>query len=186
MKGIFWKRKEVSKTIASNEFDGIDPFEIDESELNEAQRDELSRMRLDILLSDVEELSLIERIRERFDVQLYLIFDELLPYSFYIGIRAVVMWFILQISLPQYYGPPAFEWLLSIAFAQILVGIRYVEKLQTRRRLFIGTVIVCALFARFVMAGASHLYLTSVVILWIVPFYYWISEVLGDAGKEFY
>ncbi|MBU2812522.1 hypothetical protein HF669_14445 [Acidithiobacillus thiooxidans] len=75
MKGIFWKKKEINKTTESNEFAGIDPFEIDECELNEAQRAELSRMRLERILGDVKEPSLIEKIRERFDVQLYLIFD---------------------------------------------------------------------------------------------------------------
>ncbi|WP_155115427.1 hypothetical protein [Acidithiobacillus ferrooxidans] len=103
---------------------------------------------------------------------LYHTVEEFLPYLFFVGVRAFAIWFSLQLAL-DYYGPQTPEWLIAIAFAQVWVGMSYI-KLKQNRQAFIFTTLLCAVFSIRVMARGYHYSWFPVVLLLIVPFYFWL------------
>ncbi len=160
----FWKKRDISINTDSDE---IDP-------------DELSRMRISSIIDSIKEQTLFQKIRAVLDLPLYIIFEELLPYLFFVGVRAVPLWVSIQLALIYYNGPQTPLWIISIAFAQVCVGMRYIKKTDENRLAFFLVTAICAVYTLTVADTPPYYgfwkFMFPVGILLIGPFLLWLRR----------
>lgn len=154
----FRKKREVSKITDTDETDSNDRY------------------------SDLKDQTLNQKVIEFFDVPIYIMFYQFLPYLFYIGVRAVPLWIIINLGL-TYYEPQEPLWIISIAIAQVAVVIRYIKVEDKNRIAFFLVIAICAIIALNWSKTPPYygfFHLVPVMILLICPFYFWVRRDDAD------